>query len=99
MCEIFGAYGWAEGVKMMKWLTDFMLVRGINCFVPHAFSMRFPDPDCPPHFYARGRNPQFRAFGVLMQYMNRMSHILTETPCRPGSRGRLSAHTYCKESW
>ena len=79
MCEIFGAYGWAEGVKMMKWLTDFMLVRGINCFVPHAFSMRFPDPDCPPHFYARGRNPQFRAFGVLMQYMNRMCHILTGT--------------------
>lgn len=78
MCEIFGAYGWAEGVKMMKWLTDFMLVRGINHFVPHAFSMRFPDEDCPPHFYARGNNPQFKAFGVLMQYMNRMSHILTE---------------------
>lgn len=78
MCEIFGAYGWAEGVKMMKWLTDFMLVRGINHFVPHAFSMRFPDEDCPPHFYACGNNPQFKAFGVLMQYMNRMSHILTE---------------------
>ncbi|MDY4212446.1 MAG: glycosyl hydrolase [Eubacteriales bacterium] len=78
MCEIFGAYGWAEGVKMMKWLTDFMLVRGINYFVPHAFSMRFPDADCPPHFYACGNNPQFKAFGVLMQYMNRMSHILTE---------------------
>lgn len=78
MCEIFGAYGWAEGVKMMKWLTDFMLVRGINYFVPHAFSMRFPDEDCPPHFYARGNNPQFKAFGVLMQYMNRMSHILSK---------------------
>lgn len=38
MCEIFGAYGWAEGTKVMKYLTDHMIVRGINYFVPHAFS-------------------------------------------------------------
>ena len=79
MCEIFGAYGWAEGTKMMKWLTDFMLVRGINHFVPHAYSMKFPDTDCPPHFYAQGHNPQYRAFGVLVNYMNRMCHILNES--------------------
>ena len=79
MCEIFGAYGWAEGTKMMKWLTDFMLVRGINHFVPHAYSMKFPDTDCPPHFYAQGHNPQYRAFGVLMSYMNRMCHILNKS--------------------
>ncbi|HHX61057.1 MAG TPA: hypothetical protein GX707_10155, partial [Epulopiscium sp.] len=59
MCEIFGNYGWAEGVPLMKWLTDHMLVRGINKFIPHAFSPIFPDRDCPPHFYARGNNPQF----------------------------------------
>mgnify|MGYP000396982990 FL=1 len=60
LCEVFGAYGWAEGLKLMKWLLDHMLVNGINYFVPHAFSMKdFPDPDCPPHFYARGMNPQF----------------------------------------
>ncbi len=76
MCEIFGAYGWAEGTKMMKWLADHMLVRGINHYVPHAFSMRFPDPDCPPHFYAGGRNPQYAAFAELMRYMNRVCHLL-----------------------
>ena len=54
MCEIYGAYGWAEGLKTMKWLTDHMLVRGINFFVPHAFSPKFPDPDCPPYFMAAG---------------------------------------------
>jgi len=76
LCEIFGAYGWQEGLKQMKWLTDFMLVRGINYYVPHAFTPKaFPDPDCPPHFYARGRNPQFRYFGLLMDYMNRMCHL------------------------
>ncbi|MBS5523829.1 MAG: glycoside hydrolase family 2 [Clostridiales bacterium] len=76
MCEIFGAYGWNTGVRTMKYLTDHFLVRGINTFVPHAFSPKaFPDPDCPPHFYAHGENPQYRHFGKLMHYMNRMCHI------------------------
>ena len=77
MCEIFGAYGWNTGVRQMKHLTDHFLVRGINTFVPHAFSPKaFPDPDCPPHFYAHGENPQYRHFGKLMHYMNRMCHLL-----------------------
>lgn len=77
LCEIFGAYGWSEGLKLMKWLADHMLVRGINYYVPHAFSMKeFPDSDCPPHFYARGQNPQYPYFKLLMQYLNRMCHLL-----------------------
>ncbi|MFK4302067.1 hypothetical protein ABH892_002171 [Paenibacillus sp. RC254] len=79
MCEVYGAYGWGEGLKLMKWITDHMLVRGVNYFVPHAFSPKpFPDPDCPPHFYADGKDPQFRYMHILMQYMNRMSHLLTD---------------------
>jgi len=82
MCEIYGAYGWGEGVRMMKWLTDHFLVRGVNYYVPHAFSAKeFPDQDCPPHFYARGQNPQFRHFGHLMRYMNRMCHLLNDGRC------------------
>ena len=78
LCEIFGAYGWAEGLKLMKWLADHMLVRGINYFMPHAFTPReFPDPDCPPHFYAGGNNPQFRYFKILMDYINRVSRLLS----------------------
>lgn len=77
MCEIFGASGWASGVKLNKWMIDHVLVRGINYLVPHAFSPKeFPDPDCPPHFYARGRNPQFRYFRQLMEYANHMCHLL-----------------------
>ncbi|MEK3885027.1 glycosylhydrolase-like jelly roll fold domain-containing protein [Paenibacillus sp. PL2-23] len=77
VCEIFGAYGWVEGLKLMKWLTDHMLVRGVNHFIPHAFSPKpFPDRDCPPHFYAQGNNPQYRHFKLLMEYMNRLSHLL-----------------------
>ena len=76
MCEIFGAYGWDEGVREMKWLTDHFLVRGVNYYVPHAFTGKeFPDRDCPPHFYAHGHNPQFRHFGRLMPYMNRIADL------------------------
>lgn len=77
MCEIFGAFGWAEGVPTMKYLVDHMLVSGINYFVPHAFNPKYPDPDCPPHFYANGTNPQYPAFGELMEYTARMTHVLT----------------------
>lgn len=84
MCEIFGNYGWAEGVRLEKYLADHFLVRGINHYVPHAFSAKeFPDPDCPPHFYAHGHNPQYRHFGYLMSYMNRVCELI--------SHGRHSA--------
>lgn len=75
LCELFGAYGWGEDVKLMKWILDHMLVRGINQFVPHAFSPLYPDPDCPPHFSAGGKNPQFPFFARLMQYLNRSTHL------------------------
>lgn len=78
MCEIFGAFGWAEGIPMMKYLADHMLVCGINYFVPHAFSPKYPDCDCPPHFYACGTNSQYPLFGDLMRYMARMAHVLSE---------------------
>ena len=77
MCEIFGNYGWEEGVRLEKYLADHFLVRGVNHFVPHAFSMKaYPDSDCPPHFYAHGHNPQFRHFGALMAYMDRVCALL-----------------------
>ena len=78
MCEIYGAYGWAEGLPFMKWLTDHMLVRGVNHFVPHAFSPKYPDPDCPPHFYNGGHNPEYYGFGTLMGYMERVAGILSD---------------------
>ncbi|RRK31236.1 hypothetical protein EBB54_07575 [Schaedlerella arabinosiphila] len=76
MCEVFGAYGWAESVTMMKWMIDFLLIRGVNRFVPHAFTDTFPDDDCPPHFYANGNNPQFPGFEQLMRYTNKACHLL-----------------------
>ena len=71
MCEIFGAFGWAEDTEFMKYLADHFLVRGVNYFVPHAFSPKENDTDCPPNFYNTGRNPQYKYFGMLMAYLNR----------------------------
>ncbi len=78
MCEMYGAYGWAEGLKMMKWLSDHMLVRGINYFVPHAFSGISPDTDSVPHFYEGGTYSQFKDFKLLMEYSNRVSTLLSD---------------------
>jgi len=78
MCEIFGNYGWSEGMKLENYLANHFLVRGVNYYVPHAFSMKpYPDRDCPPHFYAHGNNPQYRHFGALMLYTNRVCALLS----------------------
>ena len=79
MCEIFGAFGWAEGLPFMKGLADTMLVSGINYFVPHAFSPKEEDTDCPPHFYNGGKNIQYPLFKDLMGYMSRCSHMLSDS--------------------
>lgn len=87
LCEAFGAYGWNEGLKAMKWIADCLMVRGINYIVPHAFNPNgFPDWDCPPHFYAQGHNPQFRCFSVLSDYMNRVMSLFRDGayPARVG---------------
>lgn len=79
MCEAFGAYGWNEGLKTMKWIADHLMVRGINYIVPHAFNPKaFPDFDCPPHFYAHGHNPQFRYFRIFSDYMNRICNLFSD---------------------
>lgn len=78
LCENYGAYGWMEGIRLMKWLTDHCLVRGINYFTPHAFTdSAFPEWDSPPHFYAQGHNPQYRFMGRFFGYANRMCHLLS----------------------
>lgn len=86
MCEVFGAYGWSEGLSLMKWIADHMLANGITYFVPHAFDMQaFPDTDCPPHFYAHGYNIQYPYMPILSAYMNRFADILSAGIHAPGT--------------
>jgi hypothetical protein len=77
-CECFGAYGWNFNLDAMKRMTDHFLVQGINAFVPHAFSNApYPDKDCPPHFYARGNNPQWKHFALWSNYCSRACKLLS----------------------
>lgn len=76
LCEIFGAYGWAEGSEEMLWLANHMLVRGINLFIPHAFSSVYPNDDCPPYFYAAGENPAYPAYKILNGYIGSVCNAL-----------------------
>ena len=86
MCENFGAYGWRLGVRDMKWLADYLIAQGVNYFVPHAFSMaEYPDSDCPPHFHARGNNPEYPYFCDLMRYTDRLSNLFSDGQSVPGA--------------
>ena len=76
LCENYGAYGWTLGLRDMKWLTDWQTVRGTNVHIPHAFSLQFPDEDCPPHFYAKGNNPQWPFFRYWVNFVNRSALML-----------------------
>lgn len=71
-CEIFGAYGWGEKISDMLYLINHMAVRGINHFIPHAFSMNLYDTDCPPYFYGEGKNPSLGGYKQLFNYMNKL---------------------------
>ena len=64
---------------MEKYLADHFMVQGVNRYVPHAFSGKaYPDRDCPPHFYAHGNNPQYRHFGQVIAYMNRICALISD---------------------
>ncbi|MHB9034961.1 MAG: glycoside hydrolase family 2, partial [Anaerolineae bacterium] len=77
LCEIWGASGWAFGIRNMKYVANHFLVRGVNRYTPHAFNPdTFPSKDGPPHFYAHGENPQYRHFGALSRYMQRVCHLI-----------------------
>lgn len=77
LCEIWGASGWSLGVRGMLYSASHLMVRGVNRFTPHAFNPdAFPSPDGPPHFYAHGNNPQYRHFGALCGYMQRVCHLI-----------------------
>ena len=75
LCEGFGAYGHAEGLRMTKGLADHAMVRGINYFIPGAFMPQETPTDFPPLFNCHGENPQLPYAKYVMQYMNRVCYL------------------------
>ncbi len=76
VCELFGAFGWGESMREMKWMLDVMLVSGIDHFIPHAFCAELDNQDCPPHFYEGGKNPLYLPFAALMAYTQRVLQLV-----------------------
>jgi hypothetical protein len=81
--EAFGAYGWEFTWEEMVWLTDWLLVRGVNLIWPHAFyySLRdFRRDERPPDV---GPNnawwPRYREYA---DYVRRLCHLIaTSSSC------------------
>ena len=78
--ELYGAYGWNLTFDEMKWLADWMMVRGVNLFWPHAFyySVRdFRAHERPPDL---GRNNLWWIhYHVLANYTKRLCWLLTDS--------------------
>lgn len=82
MCEIFGNYGCRRASGWRSTWPDHFGARHQLLCAPRLYRHPFPDPDCPPHFYAQGHNPQYRHFGKLLQAMNRVATVTSSGPHR-----------------
>jgi hypothetical protein len=80
--EAFGAYGWSEGLGTVKWIGDWHFVNGIGVLSPHAMTMKFNDPDCPPHFNRMSGNPQWMAYAAWAAYAKRLQSVVVGTGAR-----------------
>jgi hypothetical protein len=78
--EVYGAYGWKLNMDEMKWLADWMMVRGVNLFWPHAFYYSIRDfrayerpPDLGRH------NLWWKHYHILANYTKRLCWLLTDS--------------------
>ncbi len=77
--EIYGAYGWHLTMDEMKWLADWLIVRGVNLLYPHAFyySMRGKralerPPDLGMH------NAWWPHYRLFADYTSRLCGLMTD---------------------
>ncbi len=78
--ECFGAYGWEFTVDQMKWILDWLFVRGVNLIIPHAFyysvaGERYAErpPDVGPN------NSWWPHYKVFATYIKRLSWLMTDS--------------------
>jgi hypothetical protein len=77
--ECFGAYGWDFTYQEMRWVTNWLLVRGVNLLSPHAYyySLRGArrderPPDVGPN------SPWWPDYKTYADYCRRLSWLLAE---------------------
>ncbi len=75
--ECYGAYGWRLTMSEMKWLADWLFVRGTNLLMPHAFYYSTRGPrlmERPPDL--AWSNLWWDHYKQFADYTNRMSWLL-----------------------
>lgn len=77
--EAFGAYGWRLTMDEMKWLSDWLFVRGTNRLIPHAFYYS----DEPPRLLERPPdlgwyNLWWPHYAQFSHYTRRMSWLMSQ---------------------
>lgn len=77
MCENAGAGGWAEGLSVRKYMLDAMMAAGGNLVSSAVFDPKWDNNHIPPFVYDHGENPQYPWLKPLMNYVNRMCHLLS----------------------
>ncbi len=77
--EIYGAYGWHLTMDEMKWLADWLAVRGVNLLYPHAFYYSVRDrrayerpPDLGLH------NAWWPHYRLFADYTSRLCKLMTD---------------------
>jgi hypothetical protein len=77
--EAFGAYGWGQGLRMTKWIADWHIVNGISVLSPHAYTMKYNDPDCPQQFNRTSGNPQWRYYRDWTREFRPLQQLIADT--------------------
>lgn len=77
MCENAGTDGWAEGLSTRKYKLDAMMVAGGNLVCSAVFDPKWQNNHIPPFAYDHGEHPQYPHMKPLMQYTNRLCHLLS----------------------
>lgn len=91
MSECFALTGWQFTFEHMKKMTDWQIVNGVNCLVPHAFfySSREDQPwpsipsdlgfrwfDCPPSMFFQ--QPYWDYYAVYADYLRRLQWLTSQ---------------------
>jgi len=78
--ECFGAFGWKFNVDEMKWIMDWLFVRGVNMLFPHAFYYSIREerynerpPDMGPN------NSWWTHYSLISDYIKRMCWLMTDS--------------------
>jgi hypothetical protein len=87
--------GWALTGADMKWYIDWLAVRGVNLYSPHAFYYSINGPrrlhERPPD--VGPNNIWWPHYGQFAQYMKRMSWVMTD------SVNVTTVAVLCQEDW